>query len=196
MMQSKNYILTQINYLVSLFPFIKIRYEHIASEKEHFLEVLPAVYYNSNKGYIDREIEITKNFEDTFPDEAICFVTEGSLYSIKHVTFEAQGLLYGVDYSFVQSHYSNDVLIFSNEKVANNQQVRMVEVIPVSEPNKLHIKFAPMVEGTGIVSKSKSWGYTYKNDYEIDLQVALKSNLYFERVEDTLMGSTNNVMAA
>ena len=95
MKKSKEFIVEQLNNMVSLFPFLKVKYEFEPIGMCHYIEVLPATAYNSNQEYIKFELSLEDNFGSFYKDEDVCFLTEGSLYEITDPIYENEGICYG-----------------------------------------------------------------------------------------------------
>jgi hypothetical protein len=81
--------------MVSLFPFLKVKYEFEPIGLCHYVQVLPSTSYHNNQEYIRFEMSLEDNFGSFYKDEDVCFLTEGSLYEITNPIYEKQGLFYG-----------------------------------------------------------------------------------------------------
>ncbi|MBL0300573.1 MAG: hypothetical protein IPQ23_02550 [Cytophagaceae bacterium] len=81
--------------MISLFPFLKVKYEFESIGMCHYIEVLPAKSYHTNLEYIKFEISLEENFSDFFENEDVCFLTAGSLYEIKNPIYTNEGVCYG-----------------------------------------------------------------------------------------------------
>jgi len=108
-MDSINLIKDELEVLSSLIEGIEIRYEFKRSISTHLIEVKPIDLFNSNKLYIEKEIELEEKFSELFPNEDLVFVTEDSLSKI-----ENPDLILPCKIAYKQeqdSFYSIDVLL-------------------------------------------------------------------------------------
>lgn len=97
-MTSLTYITTQLSHIVSLFPYLKVRYEYDAFSQSHYIEVKPLASFQYDRGYIEFEQLMRQNFMNAYPSESICFLSEDSLYEIEKPLIEKAGILYGINY--------------------------------------------------------------------------------------------------
>ncbi|OIP05777.1 MAG: hypothetical protein AUJ97_00150 [Bacteroidetes bacterium CG2_30_32_10] len=87
-MKSKEFIEAKLNELYNKFSDIKIRYEYRANTFSHLIEIIPIGFFEGNEDYIILEAEIEDEFEASFPDENIVFISEGSLSEIVNPDFK------------------------------------------------------------------------------------------------------------
>jgi hypothetical protein len=79
-MNSKEFIIKELNSIFDLFGNIEIRYEIKDISLTHVVEITPIELFKS-KQYIDLEIELEKKFSELFTEE-IMFITSNSLTEI------------------------------------------------------------------------------------------------------------------
>lgn len=131
MKSSKEFIIKQLQNMVSLFPFLKVKYEYETIGKCHYIEVLPAFSYHTNQKYIKFEMDLEENFIEFFVEEDVCFITEGSLYEITKPIFEMEGICYGEN----TNTYVPE--IFNGYKLSFPTQVSFFGITPnVNLPSK------------------------------------------------------------
>lgn len=94
-MNTKNYIIKEINHLVKLFPEAKARYEFDSKASVHVIEVLPFELYHSDKEYLAWEDDVFSRFVKKYPTENICFISEDSIVGINHADYTIVGEKYG-----------------------------------------------------------------------------------------------------
>lgn len=110
MINSKEFIVKQLDNMVSLFPFLKVKYEFEPIGMCHYIKVLPATDYHNNQEYIKFEMSLEDNFCSFYEEEDVCFLTEGSLFEITNPTYEKVGICYG------ETAVSQEPLIFEGYK--------------------------------------------------------------------------------
>ena len=81
-MNSKTFIINQLNTLIDSMPELTIRYKHDLNYNTHIIEINPSSTFYEDEDYREYEIELEDLFEMHFPDENILFITEDSLNSI------------------------------------------------------------------------------------------------------------------
>jgi len=87
-MTSKDYIEEKLRYLISTFPDIQIKYEHILGTNSHLVEIIPAEFMVANEDYMKEEARIIEEFEQLFPSETIDFISDDSDIRIEHPDLE------------------------------------------------------------------------------------------------------------
>ncbi len=92
------FISNQIDNIVSLFPYLKVRYEYEFMSNCHYLEILPFEKFQKDKDYIAFERSFRTNFISAYPLESLCFLSENSLCEIEKPVIEKAGILYGINY--------------------------------------------------------------------------------------------------
>ena len=95
-MDSKTYILKELETLIIKFPNIRIRYEYDSSALVHFIEVVPNEIYHLNNEYIAWENNMDDRFIALFPTENICFISDDALVGIENVEYTLYGLEYAL----------------------------------------------------------------------------------------------------
>ena len=119
-MNSKIYIQKKLIEIHSIIRNISIRYEYDLYSNMHVVEILPLNMYSENRDYIEREIELTKEFNEQFPDEDILFISQKSLTKISNPEFSLLPLLKIAskieDSKFLLSE-NEDFFVWNSEKV-------------------------------------------------------------------------------
>lgn len=87
-MKSIEFLRTKLNELYSKFSNIKIRYEYRTTTYSHLIEVIPLSFFEENEEYMNIEGQIENEFETSFPNENIVFISEDSLTEISHPDFK------------------------------------------------------------------------------------------------------------
>lgn len=87
-MKSIDFIKNRLKELYKMFNYIKIRYNYNPNTNSHLVEIIPLSFFETNKEYIDAEIEFEEEFEMQFPEENIIFISENSLSEINNPIFE------------------------------------------------------------------------------------------------------------
>ncbi|TKG95207.1 hypothetical protein EYV94_10880 [Puteibacter caeruleilacunae] len=87
-MNSRKFIETKLNELYSRFTEVKIRYEFRTNTNSHIIEIIPLSFFEENREYMSVEAEIEEEFETSFPNENILFVSEDSLTEVVSPMFE------------------------------------------------------------------------------------------------------------
>ena len=62
---------------------IDIAYEYRVTTQTHIIEVKPNSVFEYSKEYLDKEIDLKKEFSNQFPGEELLFISEDSLTEIK-----------------------------------------------------------------------------------------------------------------
>lgn len=83
-MKSIEFLETKLNELYAKFSDVKIRYEYRANTFSHLVEIMPLSFFEGNEEYINLETKIEDEFEASFPNENIVFISEGSLSEINN----------------------------------------------------------------------------------------------------------------
>ena len=66
---------------------IEIAYEYRVTTQTHIIEVKPNSIFEYSKEYINKEIDLKKEFSNQFPEEELLFISEDSLTEIKSPEF-------------------------------------------------------------------------------------------------------------
>ena len=82
-MSSKQYIIKKIDEIVSGFKNVQVFYQYDNDESTHYIKIIPAGIYNSDKEYIDYENKFILDFISKFPNEEIVFLTENDIIDIE-----------------------------------------------------------------------------------------------------------------
>ncbi|MBI1780558.1 MAG: hypothetical protein HYR66_04230 [Sphingobacteriales bacterium] len=88
-MNSKEYLISAIDFLVSRFPLISCRYEYKEYSSSHFIEVLPLSTYEHDEEYAECENKIVLEFINKFLYESLSFVSKESLIKVKSPIYTA-----------------------------------------------------------------------------------------------------------
>jgi hypothetical protein len=83
-MESKEFIEKELRNFIEKFPQSRVRYEFRELANAYFIEVLPREVYSSNAAYTAWESEMWDKFVALYPEEGICFTSEGMLVEIKN----------------------------------------------------------------------------------------------------------------
>jgi len=83
-MNSKDFIISQLEILSQQIVCLQIRYEFVEIDKSHYIEVLPLSYYTNNENYVSFEQNLFQSFLQQYPSESLTFLSEGSLYEIEN----------------------------------------------------------------------------------------------------------------
>ena len=86
-MKSIEFLETKLNELYAKFSDVKIRYEYRANTYSHLIEIIPLSFFEGNEEYISLEAKIEDEFEASFPNENIVFISKGSLSEINNPEF-------------------------------------------------------------------------------------------------------------
>jgi hypothetical protein len=87
-MNSKEYIIQNLNQLIEELPELNARYKIDSKYKTHIIEISPASMFYDNQAYREHELRIEDEFENCFAEENILFITTDSLNSIDNADFE------------------------------------------------------------------------------------------------------------
>jgi len=109
-MNSKDFLLQELNKLAKKFPGVSFRYDHNSAFKEHVIEVSPESTYKSNELYGDAEYKISRIMMELFPMETVAFVGADSLIKINNVTEIIAAVSINWFSSILQNNNSNDFL--------------------------------------------------------------------------------------
>ena len=101
-MKSKEFIVEKLKELVSIFPDLKVRYEFDSNTLTHKIEINPLELFESNDDYLNAEMNLENDFEDTFPNENIIFISNDSLTQIHNPEYE-----FGYNISIGEQTYIN-----------------------------------------------------------------------------------------
>ncbi len=87
-MNSQEFIIDKLRNLSYRYSDLKIRYEFRANTLSHIIEILPLSFFETKLEFIGDEVELEKEFEQTYPLENIVFVSENSLTEIRKEDLE------------------------------------------------------------------------------------------------------------
>lgn len=96
MMTQQDFVKSSVDRILNQFPGVKCRYEYHNASYTHFIEVVPHSIYDNEDDYINLEEAIVTEFEQLFPDENICFLSDNSIYKLHNPIYEASGKLSSV----------------------------------------------------------------------------------------------------
>ena len=83
-MESKEFVEKELRNFIEKFPQSRVRYEFREFANAYFIEVLPREVYSSNAEYMSWESEMWDKFVEHYPEEGICFISDGMLVEIKN----------------------------------------------------------------------------------------------------------------
>ena len=104
-MNPKEYIITKIDQLVKLFPQTRVRYECDDFSGTHTVEITPQSEYNK-EAMMKWQSEVFEDFFDLYPAEAVCFVSEDALVSVKEADVVKTGALYNINTDYTVSNFN------------------------------------------------------------------------------------------
>jgi len=116
-MDARQYILKELETLITQFPNIRVRYEYDKYAVVHFVEVVPNEVYHLDDNYIAWENEMTDKFIELFPVENICFISDDALVGIENAEITLCGLGY-MPFSTKQ-----EVMIFEQNEIFIQQNI-------------------------------------------------------------------------
>lgn len=119
MMQSKDFIHSELNSFIKRFSATRVRYEYDALSQVHFVEISPLAVYNSDNDYIRWEEDVYNRFAEAFPSECICFISENSLTEIKNPELVLTGVEYPLPTSFPDAKYGFFTVVNQVNKFEN-----------------------------------------------------------------------------
>ncbi|WP_338762035.1 hypothetical protein WAF17_16775 [Bernardetia sp. ABR2-2B] len=117
-MNPQEFIKLQLDKIIEHIPYIQLRYEYDKLCHGHYVEVLPYSYYKNDKTYLEMEEKFYRKFRKLFPNEAIGFLSEKSLSSIKNPEYFRKGSLYDMQRLAETANYA-DIAIFTTHKVGS-----------------------------------------------------------------------------
>ncbi len=82
-MTSKEFVTTKLNGLVDVYPSLTFKYKFLSNENIHLIEVIPFSEYSNNRDYLASEGSVVYEFENTFLQEEILFVSEDSITRVE-----------------------------------------------------------------------------------------------------------------
>lgn len=110
-MNSKEYILKNLDNLINQFSNLKLRYEFHEFENAHYIEVLPKKEFETNEKYAEFETNLIVSFAEQFPYDEINFITEGDFIEISKPFIEKYGILYNADLELLEMLSNSEMLI-------------------------------------------------------------------------------------
>lgn len=87
-MNSKEYIIQNLNNLIEELPELNARYKVDSNHRTHIIEISPAAMFYDNQDYREQELRMEDEFENSFAEENILFITTDSLNTIDNADFE------------------------------------------------------------------------------------------------------------
>lgn len=115
-MNSTQYLLTELNIFITVFPKTRVRYEYDSLAKVHIVEVVPNQIYHLDGKYIQWESSLFDKFIREFPNENICFISDDAIVGIEI----ASSTLYGEEYTAVTT---NKEALEVGSNTVNNKQL-------------------------------------------------------------------------
>ena len=87
----RDYVVQQLNELVSEFIDIQAsyRYDHLC--ETFYVKILPSVTFKEDDSLTCKRADILDNFLDVYPDESIVFLTEGSSIKMELIEYFVEG---------------------------------------------------------------------------------------------------------
>ena len=82
-MESINFLTEKLHGIFNLHSYLEIKYEYRRYIQTHIIEVKPVHCFESDKQYIDQQINLEELFEELFPEEEILFITENNLIKVE-----------------------------------------------------------------------------------------------------------------
>lgn len=96
-MKSTDYVIRELENLLTSFPNIKVRYEYNGLANIHTVEVVPNDIFYSNNDYMNWERKVIDAFIRKYPTENVCFISDDALVGIERPSYEKQGRYYDED---------------------------------------------------------------------------------------------------
>ena len=87
-MKASEYIFSEAKSFVKNFPETRVRYEHDFVAHTHFVEIISNHLENK---YLQWESDFFDRFIAQYPDENICFLSNGAIVGLDKVDFELHG---------------------------------------------------------------------------------------------------------
>jgi hypothetical protein len=88
MKNAKEFIISELSKMYKSIDNLELRYQNIENEGLHMVEIMPQSIFDSNKDYINLEMDLKDLFIDTFPLEELMFISQNSLTKIDSPDFE------------------------------------------------------------------------------------------------------------
>lgn len=118
-MNSKDFIIQELNLFVEQFPKTRVRYEFDEKALVHVVEVVPNEVYHLDEAYVAWEEQMFSKFIEVFPSENICFISDDALVGIERPVFIKKGKEYeSVSYTTAGlcfNHQVNYVVVIKQE---------------------------------------------------------------------------------
>ena len=95
-MESKEYIINELETFIKKFPNVRVRYEYDENALVHIVEVLPNEVYSLDEEYILWERQMFHEFIGLYSDENICFISDDACVGIENAEFTLCGAGYMV----------------------------------------------------------------------------------------------------
>ncbi len=83
-MNSIEYVKSKLDSFIIKDKFVSFCYEYDDDTLTHIVKVSPKEIYDNNKDYISWENKLIDEFIDNYPNENICFISDGALIEIKN----------------------------------------------------------------------------------------------------------------
>jgi hypothetical protein len=100
-MNAKEFIAKELENFIEQFPQVRVRYELRKLSGAHFVEIVPREVHDEK--YISWEAEMLDKFVELYPEEVICFMSDGALVGIENAEFTLQGVSYARSESKAQA---------------------------------------------------------------------------------------------
>jgi hypothetical protein len=95
-MESREFIVKELENLIKQFPQIKVRYGYDERANTHFIEVVPFEVYNANDEYLSWEAKTLIKYVKLYPTEGLCFISDDD--PVDYID-NVELTLYGVEYA-------------------------------------------------------------------------------------------------
>ncbi|MBJ2174057.1 hypothetical protein JBL43_07405 [Aureibaculum sp. A20] len=87
-MESIDFLKEKLELLHDICPYLEIKYEYRSYINTHIIEVKPIHCFEKDIEYVNGQILLEDDFEESFPDEEILFITDNELISVENPILE------------------------------------------------------------------------------------------------------------
>jgi len=138
-MNSKEFIVSQINDLAKNFPLVKFSYQLDEYSETHFIEVLPKDFFELyDNSFVNQQNKIVLAFIKEFPGEALAFITEDDLFKVDQPIYVKCGAAYKNSFENLSWNHENlnNLLTDFTPDIQNSfvfeQEIRQIKQNPVN----------------------------------------------------------------
>lgn len=110
-MNSKEYIICQLEKFVKDFKNVKVRYEFDPYSYIHIIEVVPNNVYHLDNDYIKWENQLFGSFVEEYPAENIGFISDDSYIEIENPIFVKAGECYFINNVISDKNESRNIAL-------------------------------------------------------------------------------------